>query len=390
MKWLFRILAKTLKISGIAIALVLLLLYLIPLLFPGQIAASVKNWANSNLDAQLNFSKTKLSFFTHFPAFTVSLHDFTMTGSSPFKRDTLIAAKKISFGIDLQSLFFESRTRINKIFLNNARVHIQVNENGAANYNVYRPQPSTTGTNTSDISSASLKLEKIVIKQSDFIYDDASLDLFIKAKGLNYKGAGDLSKAIFDLKSHIDVDTLDLTFAHEPYLQHKKINADLITQINTNSLAFIFEKNDLRINKLPVQFKGTFDFLSNGYAMDFTANSTKSNLYDLFSALPPQYVKWLDETEVKGETDLALTLKGQFIASENIHPNLVFQLNIRDGYIQHQSAPYPLSNLLLRINTQLPALNIDSLKVDMDTLSFNVEKDYLKASLHTLGFSSMQ
>ena len=75
---------KILKWSGIVIAGILLLLFLIPLLFPGKVATEVKKIANERLDTKLDFSKSKLSFFTHFPSLTVSLDDLSMTGSKPF------------------------------------------------------------------------------------------------------------------------------------------------------------------------------------------------------------------------------------------------------------------------------------------------------------------
>jgi len=63
-------------------------------------------------------------------------------------------------------------------------------------------------------------------------------------------------------------------------LKNKKVNADLITKINTNSLSFIFEENNLKINKLPIDFVGKFDFLSNGYDLDFKIQSQNSLLND--------------------------------------------------------------------------------------------------------------
>ena len=55
----------------------------------------------------------------------------------------------------------------------------------------------------------------------------------------------------------------------KPISRTKKIKANLITKINTNSFAFVFQQNNLKINKLPVQFTGEFNFLKNGYDMNF-------------------------------------------------------------------------------------------------------------------------
>ena len=42
--------------------------------------------------------------------------------------------------------------------------------------------------------------------------------------------------------------------------------------------------------------------------MNFKIDSKDSKLNDFFTALPPQYVTWLEKTKVKGSTDLALSL----------------------------------------------------------------------------------
>jgi AsmA protein len=110
-------LLKFLKITGIAVAGILLLLFLLPILFPGTIGDKVKNFANERLDGELNFSKVRLSFFSHFPSFTVSLYDFSLKGSAPFKKDSLLAAEEIAFGVDLSSLLFDKKINIDKIFI---------------------------------------------------------------------------------------------------------------------------------------------------------------------------------------------------------------------------------------------------------------------------------
>lgn len=379
-------LLKTLKITGIAISALLLLLYLLPILFPGTIGEKVKGWANNNIDGEVNFSKLRLSFFSHFPSFTVSLYDFSLKGSAPFKKDTLVAADEIAFGINLKKLLFDSKVHIDKIFLSDADMHVMVNEKGEANYNIYKS--GDTATSNTDTATTAMRLEKISIDNSHLIYDDKSTALLIDAKGFNYKGSGDLSKAIFDLNSHIQIDSTDLYYDNEPYLKNKKVKADLITKINTHSLAFIFERNDLKINKLPVKFTGKFDFLKNGYSLDFTATSINSDLDDFVTALPPQYVTWQKNADIKGTTDLLLTLKGQYITSTNTYPELAYSMKIRNGYIEYDGAPFPASNLYMNFETKLPGLDPEKLSVKLDSLYFNIDKDYFGATINTLGLTA--
>ncbi len=375
---------RILKITGISFAVLLLSLFLLPILFPGKVAEEVKGFANKKLKGELNFKQANLSFFNHFPSLTLSLEDFSLKGSAPYQKQTLVSAKEVAFGINLKSLIFDSMVKIDKIYVSGALINVKVNENGEANYNVYVSEDQTPA---KDNSETSLRLEKIAIENSHLVYDDKSAKVLIDAKGFNYIGNGDLDKAIFDLRTKADIDSLDFTFDNEPYLKNKKVHAELITQINTSSLAFIFQKNDLKINKLPVEFTGKFDFLSNGYDMDFAIKSEDSKLNDFFTALPPAYVTWLEKTKVKGKTDISLTLKGQYIASENRKPDLAFNMKIREGEIEYKNAPFPVSDIFLNFDTKLPALDTERLQVNLDSLYFNVGEDYLKAIVKSSGLA---
>jgi len=373
---------KILKISGISIASFLLLLFILPFVFADTITEKIKVFANENLEGELNFNDSNLSFFKHFPSLTLTLKEFSLNGSIPFKEQSLIAAQEIGFGIDVPSLLFGSETQIDKIYLNQAKINIQVNKKGEANYNVYKSDNTTT---TND-ASASLQLKNIQIDNSALIYNDASAKITIEGKGLNYKGKGNLLDVNFDLKTTASIDSLSLTYDNNEYLKHKKVKADLITKINTHSLSFIFEKNDLIINKLPVQFNGFFDFLSNGYQMDFNLKTQNSNLEDLFSALPAEYVTWMSQTQMKGKTDATFTLKGKYSASENLNPEVNFKIKVREGFVKHEKAPYPVENIFLNLETKLPNLDINQLQVQLDSLYFNVNNNKLSALLKSEGF----
>ena len=380
-----KVIIRILKISGISLGVILVLLFILPILFPGKIAEEVKSFANQKLNGKLNFKEANLSFFNHFPSLTLTLTDFSLNGSAPYKNEKLLTAKEVAFGINIKSLLFDKQINIDKIFVSDALINVKVNEKGEANYNVYKSDAKTTEKDTT--STTDLRLEKIAIENTHLVYDDKSTKMIIDANGFNYIGNGDLDKAIFDLNTEAQIDNFNFTYNGEQYLKNKKVNADLITKINTNSLAFVFQQNNLKINKLPVEFKGKFDFLSNGYDMDFNIKSEDSKLNDFFTALPPHYVTWLDKSKVNGSTDLLLTLKGKYIASKNQKPDLAFNMKIRDGFINYNNAPIPASNIFLNFDTKLPSLDTEKLQVNVDSIFFNVDKDYFKAIIKTVGLS---
>ncbi len=377
-----KMLFKILKITGITFIISLLLLIILPIIFADTITQKVKVLANESLEGELNFKDSNLSFFTHFPSLTLTLDEFSLNGSAPFKNESLLTAKEIGFGIDIPSMLFGSEAQIDKIFIENAKINVQVNNKGEANYNVYK----STATTTSSDKSASLNLKSILIENSEIIYNDVSTKMLIDAKGFNYKGKGNLLDVNFSLTTSASIENFNFTYDSNEYLKNKKVKADLITKINTNSLAFVFEKNDLTINKLPVEFKGFFNFLSNGYDIDFNLKTENNNLEDLFTALPAEYISWKSETQMKGTTSASFSLKGKYIASENLSPNVNFKINVRDGFVKNNKAPFPVENIYLNLETQLPNLDINQLKVQLDSLYFDVNKDKLSAILKSEGF----
>jgi AsmA protein len=235
------ILLKILKWLGITIASILFLMFIIPILFPGTISQQVKIFANKHLAGELDYKKTHLTFFRHFPSLTVSVDDFILKGSKPFEQDTLLAAKEVAVGINLKNLIFDREVKIDEIYVNDATANVFVNSKGEANYNVYISKPSEKPKDTTG-AGASIKLDLIKLKNWNIKYNDHAANVLVNAKGLNYTGKGGLSEDIFDLETDLDIDKVDFALNRIWYAQQKTLRADLITRINTNALTFVLRK----------------------------------------------------------------------------------------------------------------------------------------------------
>ncbi|WP_236025362.1 AsmA family protein [Flavobacterium geliluteum] len=380
------ILLKTAKYLGITFAVFLGLLFLTPIIFEDQIKNQIKKTANEKLSAELNYKDVSVSFFHHFPSLTLTLTGLHLNGSAPYKNEKFITAKEVSFGIDVASLVFSKTVKIDQIYLSNAFINVKVNANGEANYNIYKS--STPSKKSKDSTETALKLERIEILNSKVRYDDQSTKVLLDIAGFDYLGKGDLNKEIFDLNSKAKIEKLNIVYENEPYLINKKINADLITKVNINSLSFFFQQNNLKINDLLVDFIGKFDILKEGYNMDFVLKSSNSDLHDVFTAFPPKYITWLSKADLKGNTNLQLTLKGKYITSQKLAPDLNLDLKIENGFVNYNKSAFPVSNFNMEFKTKLPALNPELAIIDARNLSLNIHQDYLKSNFYIKGINS--
>lgn len=381
------ILKKFFKILGISIASLIALLFIIPFLIPKTINQQITKTINQNIKGEASFSGTSLSFFTHFPSLTLGLNDFLLKGSAPFKNDTLIYAKQMALGINLFSLFSD-QIKVDEFYLDHAKINILSDEQGQANYNVYESKDD--GKKSNETSSTAIKIEGIYIKNSNLVYNDKSIPVLIDAKGVNYSGTGDLSKAIFDLKSKLIIKDADIYYAGTPYLLHKELKAKLITKINTNSLDLVFDENNIKINALPIHFVGRFSFLKDGYDIDFKTQAKETDLQDIFTALPAEIADKLERTKVKGYAEIDASLIGKYIAKSNTMPSLTFNMKVRDGEITNPNAPESIKNLFLNLQTKIPSLNPDSLDLNMDSLYFNIGNDFLSSITKIKGLKEPQ
>lgn len=380
---------KILKWTGILVAFILFLMFIIPILFPGTISQQVKIFANKRLAGKLDYKQVHLTFFRHFPSLTVSVDDLILKGAKPFEQDTLLAAKEVAAGINLKDLIFGGGVKIDEIYVSDAVANIYVNSKGEANYNVYVSGPDkgpkdTTGKGTS------IKLDLIKFKNWQVKYIDHTAKVYLDAKGLNYTGQGGLSQDIFDLETDLKIDQLNFSLDRVWYAQQKSLHADLITRINTNALTFVLKKNELKINDLPLKFNGFVSILKDGYDLDIKAASEKTTIRDMISVLPPTYLDWAKDTKIEGKSSLFFSLKGQFSEPRKQKPHFTAHLLVNDGTISNAKAPVPMNNLNVDLGIDLPALDAEQLGLDLKKLNFDLGKNNtFRAAVKTKGLSEM-
>jgi AsmA protein len=380
-------LKKVLKISGLSIIGIISMIFLLPELFPGFVAKKIKGFVNTNIEGELNFGKARLSFLNHFPALTLSLYDFSLKGSEPYKNDTLLAGQELAFGVDLSSIFNE-KLSINQFFLIDGFVNIQVDSLGNANYNVVKSTPDSLVIESDTAAGgASLRIKKIIIENTRLVYNDRSMPMLLELGTFDYTGKGDLAEEIVDLDSKLQASGVNFSYDGEQYAVNKSVGGGLVTRINTGSLELSFTRNDLKINKLSVDFKGFIRFPESGYDIDLRFKSTQANLTDVVSVLPPTYLAWMEETELKGTADLFVDLVGPYRANPAASPTLTAGIDMENGFIRNKQAPVPISDMVMHLHLGMPGLSTDSLMVNMDTLHLNLGKGFLRGNLHMKGAS---
>ena len=127
---------KLIKILGIIFILLILAIIIVPFFFKSQIKDLVKNEANKNLNATLNFSDVGLNLFSSFPNLSLSLDNLSIVNKAPFEGDTIFSSSEINASIDLMSVITGNKIKINSFNLINPKVMVYILKDGSANYNI--------------------------------------------------------------------------------------------------------------------------------------------------------------------------------------------------------------------------------------------------------------
>ena len=134
---------KIVKYSFLVLVVLFLILLAAPFLFKGKIVGLIKDQANTQLNAKLNFNEDiSLSLIKNFPHLSLGIQDLSVIGINEFEQDTLFASKDFSVTLDVMSVINGDEIIIKKIRLDQPRIKALVLKNGKANWDIAKADTS--------------------------------------------------------------------------------------------------------------------------------------------------------------------------------------------------------------------------------------------------------
>ncbi len=371
---------------SVPIALVLLLMYIVPMTYSDTISDTVRILVKENIKGDVEFDKIELSFYKKFPYLTANVDSPSIDGIivDSLYSEKLFEAESISLGINLFKLI-KGDISFDKIYVDNPIVYINVNEQGDANYDIFQASEE----NDDEDDSFDLKIDRLHIEKANIIYNDLASKVSFVAQDFDYVGRGNMSDDVFDIKSVARIKSFDFNFDGVHYVKEKPILAKLETKVDTKSLTFEFKKNNIKIKELPVDFIGNFGFIENGYDMLFDIKTENATLEQLFSIIPPEYQGWLDNTLFKGDVDGMFKLEGKYVIKDTLSPNVDFFLKVKDGFIKHGEVEKPLEDFNLDFEYHMPKLDIQKSIVNINQLKFVIDNKVNNIVFTTNGLDTL-
>jgi len=374
---------KFLKIFFLSLLVILAFLIAAPFLFKDKIVSLIKETANEQLLAKVDFGNFDLSLLSSFPDFRFELENLVVSGTGEFEKDTLAKIGLIKLDLNLRSVLSGGPYKINEISVKNSVIHAIVLENGKANWDIARPSSDTTAEKpeeSKEKSPFSLSLKKLSIENARIRYDDASSKMNAELDSLNFSLKGDFTQDDFDLTTALRIAKTSFMMSGIKYLNKARIQFDAQTQANMPSMKFTFKENSFYINNLGLTWNGYVAMPDSTMEMDLKLSLLKADFKSILSLIPAIYTKDFSSLQTSGKIALDAFAKGVYAA--NRYPAFGLNLVIENAMFKYPSLPKSVNNIQVNVSIQNKDGKPDNTVLDLNKFHLEMAQNPVDMVAH--------
>jgi AsmA-like C-terminal region/AsmA family len=348
---------KFLTFIVVFVLLLVMVLAAVPLLFKGRIVQYVKDTANKNLTATLNFSDVDISLLRNFPRATVRLTNLVIINQAPFLGDTLFSATTIDVAADPLAYVREGIVKIYSLDLDSPRIFVHAIDEVQKNWLITKPDADAK--KPTDTASMRLALKSYSIKNGRFHFrkDAAQRDFILD--NINHTGSGDFANDVFTLVTRTDATT---TFAQggATYMDNAatKLTAEIGVDLKKN--IYTFKENELLLNEMPIGFEGFIGLPDdrNDIDMEIKFATRNSDFKSFLSIVPAMYSSKFADLKASGSASMMGSVQGVY--NDTTYPAFTVKAQVQNGSAEHPKLPSALRGVMLDAEASSPGGSLDN------------------------------
>ena len=374
-------LKKILKWTGISLAILLVLIIIAPFIFQKQIVQAVKDEANKNLNAKVDFKDYSFNLFRSFPNFSLGLEGLSVVGINEFKNDTLVKMDRLLVSVNLFSVISGETYTIRKIELDRPKVHLKVLPGGMANWDITKPSADTTKTATKEEPSKfKLSLQKLIIEDADLVYEDYDSHMSARVDSLNHTLSGDLTADNTELSTETFIKAVSFTYEGIPYLSQTRISLKADIDADLKNSKYTFKENEFGINELFLTFDGYVAMPKDDIEMDMKFAAAKTEFKNILSLIPGIFMKDFADIKTSGSLALSGFAKGTY--NDKTLPAFELNLKVDNGMFQYPSLPKAVNNIGIDANISNKGGSADNTIINVKRLHVEMGGAPVDASIY--------
>ena len=374
--------SRILKWTGVSLLVVIVLIVSAPFIFKSKLVALVKEQANANLNAKVDFGQFDLTLISSFPDFRFKIDEVKVVGVNEFEGDTLAHLGSLSLDINLKSVLNGGPYQINSIVLDKPRLLGKILKDGKANWDIAKPSSDTTLAEPEDTSATafSMKLKEFKINQGYIVYDDQQSNMYSKLENMNYSLSGDFTQDNFTLGNVLDIAKTTYKMDGVAYLTDVHTSAKADIDMDMPKMKFTFKENEFKLNDLTLALDGYLLMPDTNIDMDVKFAAKQTEFKAILSLIPSVYSKDFESIKTSGKLALDGHAKGRYNAVEM--PAFGVNLLIKDAMFKYPSLPKSVNNINVDIHVLNPNGNLDATTVDVNTFHVELAGNPIDLSAH--------
>lgn len=365
---------KALKIIAIIVVAIFLLLLILPFVFKGKIIDLVKQQANENLHAKVEFNDVSLSLIRNFPSLAVGIEELSIVGIEDFEGDTLASIGSIGLVMDVMSVISGDQIVIKSINIDRPYLMVKVLEDGRANYDIAIASEDTTTIEeevpTEESTPLNLSIKEYSISDGVIIYDDATFPMRMVIDDLDHVGNGDFAQEVFTLNTETHIKAFTVDYDGIKYANELKADLSAELAMNFEEMRFEFMENRLDVNALVLKFDGFVAMPTDDIDMDITFSTETAELTAIMSLIPASFTQEMEGVSATGSVLLDGYVRG--IYNDQSMPGFMAELKVDNGSIQYPDLPKSIQNIAIDAKVESPEGN------DLDKITVDVPKFHLE------------
>jgi hypothetical protein len=299
-----------------------------------------------------------------------------VVGTEKFEGDTLAIIPDLRLSFDLINVF-KGKYEIKTISIIHPRFNLKVLSDSAANWDIAKPADAKQTTASGEFR---VSLQKLSISDANIVYDDKLLGFYMLAEGLDHTLSGDFTAKATSLKTKTFIRALTMDYGGVRYLNKSEAEATAVIEADLDKFIFTFSDNESRINQLSFSFNGSFGMPAEGYDMDLTFKTSKTDFKNLLSLVPAVYSKNFSEIKTSGNMSVDGFVKGHYSDAEL--PAFGISIEVSNGMFQYPSLPASVSAITATAVISNPGGSADNTVINLKKLHLELAGNPVDASLY--------
>ena len=308
---------------------------------PKKVTPIVLNWANENLDAQIDCESIDITFFSTFPNLGIrfqngsivkKMHN-TSDSLDIESNDTLIVFKHLKASFAPMAFLFDKKIIIHELTLDHPDIYAFVDADGNANWDIVRPEEEDAQ-DTTAFQRPQMDIKNINVIDANIVYEDLSLDAFVKTDSLNLKLRGRMSEDSTGLSLQLGMKALTSYYGGQKYTEQLPLSINARLRSNRIERRLSIRQAQFSVGVLSFDATGTIqrDEQTGLGAVDVDFKLSASSLSELFAAIPSHLFDAKDKMLTTGTIESRGSLKG--LLGEGNYPVLDMSVNLNGGSLR--------------------------------------------------------